>query len=638
MNDQIDAVGVWNLDKYFDVQDRWLDLEADAERERMAARRAAGNRDKAERFGETLLRMEIVSHETGLGGRFLLDFGRLGGSQLPMTRLKVGSPVVITDDEDDDDRGVTGVISRRKSHVIQVATEKWPEASRFRIDLCPDETTRRRQQAAMARMRTASGRTARLRDMVRGDEPIRDPRDDDAKIRFRSDLNPPQRDAVRYALASPDVAIIHGPPGTGKTTTVAEFIHQAVERGEKVLSCAPSNAGVDNLVEKVSRLVPDVVRLGHPARVHEDLRRYTLDYRVENDPTASVVREMRREVDQLMRQAGRDAHGRDARRRRGELYAEAGRLRGQIRGLERSIITSALDNADVICTTTTIDDDLIGNRQFDTAVVDEAGQATLPGIWQAVGRGNRLVLAGDHYQLPPTVLSDVARRGGLERSLMTRLVESHGDDVYRRLTVQYRMHEDIMRFSSDEFYDGELIADASVRRHQLDDAPEIESTERTTRVVEYFDTAGAGFDERIEKDGLSKYNPGEAKVVTQMVAELTDAGVSPKDIAIIAPYGAQVRLLRNRIDLRGIEIDTVDGFQGREKDAVILTMVRSNDSGEIGFLRETRRTNVAMTRARKKLIVVGDSATLGRDPFYARMLEYFESIDAYRTVWELDVV
>lgn len=634
----------YDVDAYFEVQDRWLDLEGQSERIRMAQRRAARSRDKAERSGETLLRLQMSDNDTGLGGRLLLRFSRLGGQALPVNRLKVGSPVVVSADGDDSDHGVAGVVSSRKSHTIEVACEKWPDAETYRIDLSPDETTRRRQQFAMGRMRTAEGRTRKLRDMIMGTMAIRggvgdgtESHDDfrNEGVAHGSRLNPPQRDAVEFALSMPDIAILHGPPGTGKTTTLAEIVDRCVRRGDKVLACAPSNTAVDNLLEKLIDKMPDVVRVGHPARVFENLREHTLDQLVENDPAAAVIEDMRRELQSLLRAASKDFRGKDGRRRRGEIYAEAGRLRGHIKMMERNIVGSILDGADVICTTTTIDDDLLGDREFDVVVIDEACQCTLPGVWQAVARGAKLILAGDHLQLPPTVLNDIARREGLDQSLMQRLVDREGESIFRRLTVQYRMHESIMNFSSDYFYDGELIADASVKHHTLIDLPGVEDNVHTAPVLQYYDTAGAGYDEQIEREGLSKFNPSECNVVVQKVGELLESGVHESDIAVIAPYGAQVRRLRHRIDRRGIEIDTVDGFQGREKEVVILTMVRSNDIGEIGFLSEVRRTNVAITRAKRKLILIGDSATLGRHDFYASLLDYFEDMGAYGTVWEL---
>jgi superfamily I DNA and/or RNA helicase len=488
----------------------------------------------------------------------------------------------------------------------------------------------------MATARLARGRCGRLRDVLLGRRPLRfrDP----PKVEFLTPLNPPQQDAVRFALSAQEVAVIHGPPGTGKTTTLAEVIYQAVRQGDRVLACAPSNTAVDNLLERLVSMLPSVIRVGHPARVFEALRGHTLDELVDKDPSTGVIRDMRREVGELIRAAERGFRSHDARRRRRELFAEAGRLRGQIRSLEKSLIQSVIDSADVVCTTTTIDDDLLGDRQFDLVVIDEACQTTLPSVWQAVLRADRLILAGDHCQLPPTVLSEEAARAGMRESLMKRLIDREGQDIFRRLTVQYRMHESIMNFSSSIFYDDSLVADASVKTHRLCDLPDCVENPLTSDPIEFIDTAGAEFDEQVEADGESKLNRKEANLIVRLVHDLMDAGIAPQQIGVIAPYAAQVRLLRGRLDLSELEVDTVDGFQGREKEAILLTMVRSNDRGEIGFLADTRRTNVAMTRARRKLIVVGDSATLGNHKFYASMLDYFEKAGAYRSVWELGEV
>lgn len=631
----IDLDAPASLEKYFDELAAWLDLEAEAERERLARRRLLRSRADVERSGETLLGMRMIDHTTGLAGRLLLDFAKPGDESLPPNRLKVGAPAVISNDQDDQDRGVPGVVSRRRHNLVQVATDQWPDGVRFRLDLSPDETTRKRQLAAMGRIRQATGPIAKLRDRMLGARPLRF--DAPEPVDWITDLNPSQQDAVRFALTVRDVGILHGPPGTGKTTTLAEVILQAVRRGERVLACAPSNTAVDNLLERLVQWIPRVLRVGHPARVFEALRGHTLDELVDQHPSADVIRDMRREVESLVRDAGRSSRGYNAHRRRRELYAEAGKLRGQIRMMERSVIRGLLEDADVICTTTTIDDDLLSQQTFDLAVIDEACQCPLPGVWQAVLRADRLVLAGDHQQLPPTVLSDEAAQRGMRDSLMQRLIRREGDAVFRRLAVQYRMHEAIMQFSSQQFYDGELVADAAVQSHRLVDLPGVRATEATEAPLAFFDTAGAEFTETIEPNGESKRNVGEANVILHQVRELLDAGVAADQLAVIAPYAAQVRLLRDRCDVPKLEIDTVDGFQGREKEVVLLTLVRSNDAGEIGFLADSRRTNVALTRARRKLIVVGDSATLGRHPFYADLLDYFDLHGAYRSVWELEL-
>ncbi len=633
------ATGFATADHYFDRLLRWLELESDAERARLAVRRSAMQSGDAERTGETLIDLRLSDHRIGLGGRYLVSFRkRRDDTPLPWNRLKVGSPVIVSDHNDASDEGLPGVVSRRSTYEIEVALDSWPEPDHVRLDLSPDETTRRRQRAAIGQARHLTGARLRLRERLLGlDDPRFDQRLPD--LRFASDLNPPQQDAVRFALSARDLAIIHGPPGTGKTTTLAEVIYQAVRTGQQVLACASSNTAVDNLLERLIRLTPDVIRVGHPARVFESLREHTLDELVRQHPSSAIAADLMKEAESLVRQASKPTRssGGEAWRRAGQMRSEARNLQNQARALERQAIRYVLDSASVVCTTTTIDDDLLGDRDFDLVVIDEACQATEGSVWQAVLRGDRVVLAGDHFQLPPTVLSDIAAQEGMRDSLMQRLVQRFGDTAYRRLTVQYRMHEAIMRFSSQQFYDDSLVADASVKRHLLADLPGVASEDLTTTPAILIDTAGAGYDEELEPDGLSKRNPQEAGVVIQLVRRLVAAGLRGDQIAIIAPYAAQVRLLRSRLDLDGLEVDTVDGFQGREKEVVIVTLVRSNDRGEIGFLSDTRRTNVALTRARRGLIVIGDSATLGGDRFYADMLQYFEQIDGYRTVWDSSV-
>lgn len=625
------------VDAYFDQLLRWLDLEFEAERLRLVERRKLSRGFDAERTGETIIDLALSDHRTGLGGRYLLNFAkRRSGLSLPWNRLKVGSPVFVSDNDQDDDEGVTGVVSRRTNHTIEVALEQWPAGNRFRIDLSPDETTRRRQRSAINAARRASGRTGKLRDMLLGlFEPRFDPPTSQRLLdRVALDhLNPPQVDAVWFALSAKDFAVIHGPPGTGKTTTLVEVIRQAVAQGQRVLACASSNTAVDNLLERLVQTTPHVVRVGHPARVIESLREHTLDERVREHESIDIVRELMRESEGLMRQAAKSVRSREGYRRAAEMRAEARTLQNQARAMERNAIQYVLDDSDVICTTTTIDDDLLGSRRFDLVVIDEACQSTEAGVWQAILRADRVVFAGDHCQLPPTVLSDVAAREGMKQSLMERLVKQFGTDVFRRLTVQYRMHRDIMNFSSQQFYDSALIADASVASHRLIDLPNVAPVAFTQRPVTFIDTAGAEYDESIEPDGLSKLNAREATLVTNIVRQLVEAGVAGEQIAVIVPYAAQVRLLRGRLNLEGLEIDTVDGFQGREKEVVIISLVRSNEKREIGFLSDTRRTNVALTRARRSLIVIGDSATFAANPFYRDMFEYFDAIESYDTVW-----
>ena len=645
-------------DEYFEKLARWIDWEAEAESERLAKRREQRDNANAEKTGETLLDLAITDHEVGLGGRYLFSFVKRNRTlTLPWNRLKVGSPVSITA-TDVAEQSVNGVVSRRDNQTIQVATTEWPEGQRYRLDLSPDEVTRKRVQAALKVAKVARGRTAEMRRILLAD---REPKFSEPKL-LSSDvaLNASQKAAVEFALAADDVAIIHGPPGTGKTTAIVELICQAVDRGETVLACAPSNTAVDNILERLiaqqSRLRgrsekagEPIVRIGHPARVDEEFRSHTLDALVANHEVMSIVRDMHKEAESLFRKVGRFTRAKPAPGAKYEMRREAKQLKSDAKLLEKQAVEYVLDKANVICATTTFDEELLSDRRFDLVVIDEACQSTEPGAWIPILRADRLVLAGDHKQLPPTILSDRAARDGFSVSLLERLVDLYGDPIKRQLDVQYRMHEKIMQFSSGHFYDGTLVAHESVKSHLLSDLPGVVAGELTelqaldfSEPASFIDTAGTGWNEELEPDGQSKRNPSEGEFVLRKVRQLCEAGVSPGDIAVIAPYAAQVRWLRSNWergdaggDGRGdLEIDTVDGFQGREKEAVVISCVRSNANGEIGFLADKRRMNVALTRAKRKLIVVGDSSTLGSNPFFALMLEYFDSIGGYHTVWE----
>ena len=355
-------------------------------------------------------------------------------------------------------------------------------------------------------------------------------------------LNDSQQEAVRFALTAVDLAIIHGPPGTGKTRTVVELIRQAVQRGDKVLACAPSNLAVDNLLERLLAAGERAVRLGHPARVMPALREHTLDLMVQDHVDVRLARKLAKEAFALRRKAARWTRARPEPGARQDMRQEARELLADARRLEAQAVDQILHSATILCATTTgLDSEILGQQQFDLVVLDEACQSTEPGCWIPLLRCRRVVLAGDHCQLPPTVLSQEAAALGYGTSLMERLVALYGSTITRRLKVQYRMHRAIMEFSSLEFYDAELEAHESVQAHRLVDLPGLQANLLTETPVHFIDTAGASYDEQLEPDGESRLNPQEADLVCRQVHGLLAAGVAAADIAVIAPYAAQVR-------------------------------------------------------------------------------------------------
>lgn len=631
-------------DEHFDLLEKWLEMESEAEAARVAEKRLLRDSKHAETTGETLLNLVVADSEPGIGGQFLVTFVKRNRDlQLPWNRLRVGAPVLLAKFSDDDGESLPGVVSKRNREFIQLSLRELPEGDSFRVDLAADQITRKRCSAAIEMARNSRGRLGHVRKVLLGETPPRfgslPDVDWSESASATTNLNDSQRSAIQFALSAEDLAIIHGPPGTGKTTTLVELIIKAVERGDRVLACAPSNTAVDNLLAKLDQRGLKPVRLGHPARVAESLQSRTLGSLVASDPNMRIAKEMLREAEELFRKIDRYTRARPDPGARREMRHEAKELRKSARLMERQAVSHVIDRATVICSTTTVDDSLLGERWFDLLVIDEACQSTEPPCWIPICRSDKLVLAGDHCQLPPTVISQAAAKEGFTLSLMERQIQMHDDNVTQMLNVQYRMHDQIMSFSSQQFYDGKLTSDESVAKHQLSEKYSGASASEFDRPVTFVDTAGAGWTEELEPDGESRRNPQEADFVLREVKKLKAAGLPLGDIAIIVPYSAQVRLLREKAgELFGgshrLEIDTVDGFQGQEKEVVLISLVRSNDKCEIGFLSDTRRMNVAMTRARRKLVIVGDSATIGGDPFYQQMLTYVEQAEGYQSIWE----
>jgi ATP-dependent RNA/DNA helicase IGHMBP2 len=619
--------------------------ERDAARE--AFRQTREQIDFAERCarGLALKGLAVEDTDSAAGGRVLLWVSLPEGATLEDTRIGVGDPVSLWVGGAEGERMQSGVIARLGYKRLAIAVEadyaEFLDEGRFNLDREAPEATFTRGEQAIARFRNADKKSdlVRTRALLFGElVPERNPgtlADDEFLDR---DLDATQRDAVRHALFAHDVALIHGPPGTGKTRTLVELVRQALARGERVLVTAASNTAVDNLGERLAQLGVPLVRLGHPARVSRALEARTLDALLEGSEARARARRWIAEANALRSRV-------DKRRKRERLdFREGRQMQAEARSLMRDARRALdaereaqLERVRVVCATAAgVDVAALGGRVFDLVVLDEATQAVDPMSLVALARAKRIVMAGDPQQLPPTVIDASAARAGLATTLFERLAARHGERVLRMLHVQYRMHEALMRFPSDSMYDGRLIAADAVAHQTLNELPGVQPDALRSAPWHFVDCSGKGFNELRGGDDPSTSNPGQAERTAREVRRLLSRGVAPAQIAVITPYLAQARRLREALrdaTLDGLEIGTVDGFQGREKEAVVVDLVRSNEDGEIGFLADTRRMNVAITRARRFLLVIGDSATLAPHPYYQRFMDAAEQSGAYLSAW-----
>lgn len=623
------------IDKHFFRLTQLVRLEEKEEREVFEREFAELSPEDREKNGKALLRLLLTDSHFNAAGHRMLTFQYENKKPLPSFSFEAGDMVGLSKDTQFDADLPFGTVFERTPDSITVAFHRdlppWVGGEeRYYLSKTASSGTYRKTLSALKEASAAEhGRLAYIRNVLLG---LKEPAaGDEVKMEalrfFNAGLNMTQKQAVKMALEAPDISLIQGPPGTGKTTVLIEIIRQEIARGKFVFATAPSNAACDHILACLVRAGVPAVRLGHPARIMKHLREHTLDYKVAYHPYAKVADEREAELERLRLKRERHRERRAlSREEQYELREQIRALEREIRALDRDILAQVLREAPVMVGTHAGSADyVLHDRRFDVLVMDEAAQATEPSSWIPILKADKIVLAGDHFQLPPTVKSAEAERRGLGVTLFAWLYSLVTNRFKMMLDIQYRMNEKIMNFSSREFYGGRLIAHESVKDHVLAGSE--------TPLV-FLDTAGQGFEERVQPGGESRYNPEEAGMVVEELGKLLAAGVRPEDIAVISPYSAQTRLIMTKVNDPRIEIDSVDSFQGREKEAVIVSLVRSNVEGELGFLTDTRRMNVAMTRARRKLIVIGDSGTLTSIPFYQSFIQYAESIGAYLSSWE----
>lgn len=493
-------------------------------------------------------------------------------------------------------------------------------ANQVGVQLSFDETTYRLMMDALERVMRAKGnRLAHLRDIFYN--PSKTEKFTFAPMRFPW-LNPTQEHAVNEVLLAKDVAIVHGPPGTGKTTTLVEAIFETLRRENQVMVCAQSNMAVDWISERLVDRGVEVLRIGNPTKVNDKMLSFTYERRFESHPDYPSLWALRKAIREMQGKRKRGDHG---------YHDKLDRLKSRATELEVRINAALFGNARVIaCTLAGSASRVLSGMKFATLFIDEAAQALEAACWIAIRKANRVIFAGDHQQLPPTVKSIEALKGGLGTTLMERIVKSN-PQVVTLLKMQYRMNDEIMRFSSEWFYHGQVQSAPEVKyRSILDfDTPMV-----------WIDTSDKDFKEQFVGESFGRINKDEAILTLQTLQEyFTKIGREHVlderiDVGIISPYRAQVQFLRKMVRATEffkpyrhlISVNTVDGFQGQERDVILISLVRANDNGEIGFLRDLRRMNVAITRARMKLIILGDASTLTRHPFYARLHSHIQEI------------
>ncbi|KAL2017723.1 hypothetical protein VTK56DRAFT_1748 [Thermocarpiscus australiensis] len=658
-----------------------------------------------QRAGVAVTNLCVAAQRTGLGGKTVLELapdpatttstsnstssgsGGGAGADLPEHGVRTGDIVLVAEMpsggarkrevKELERRGVKGVVTRVGRGTVGVAVEEREGGKgedgvvdvlagerRVWIVKVADDATFRRMTGTMERLMKMpeAEYSPFIRVLFGLSSPTPVPPDLGQDPEFGEiewvdpTLNESQKDAVRFALASREIALIHGPPGTGKTHTLIELILQLLKRNLRILVCGPSNISVDNIVERLAPHKVPLVRLGHPARLLPSVLNHSLDVLTRTSEAGAIVKDVRAEMDAKQASIRKTRSGKE----RKAIYADLKELRKEYRERERRCVSNLVAGSKVVLAT------LHGaggfqlrDEQFDVVIIDEASQALEAQCWVPLLSAKKAICAGDHLQLPPTIKSlnaknksksssgkgedgDATKAATLETTLFDRLLALHGPSIKRMLTTQYRMHEKIMRFPSDELYEGKLVAADAVKDRLLKDLPyEVEANDDTTEPLIFIDTQGGDFPEKNEDEqdtgnnkkltksilyGESKSNEMEAALVRQHVRSLVEAGVKPEDIAVVTPYNAQLAILAPLKDaFPGIELGSIDAFQGREKEAVIVSLVRSNPDGEVGFLGEKRRLNVAMTRPKRSLTVIGDSETIKKgSKFLKDWMEFLE--------------
>ncbi|TDO86106.1 putative DNA helicase [Halanaerobium saccharolyticum] len=658
---------------YYNKFHKLVDLEREEEIDRHKLEIKYLSARERQAKGRTLLDLHGKDNGTTFGHRPLVKFtSKYQGERLAETQITPGDLVMISLKKPLHPDNPTGTVVEKTSYSITAAFESHPPEFIYnkgvRLDLFVNDTTFQRMFTALDKIKNPENELQqRKRDILLDRERARSAEKKELEL---DSLNPSQKNAVENALAAEDIYLIQGPPGTGKTVTAVELIAKAAAQGDKVLAAADSNTAVDNLLELLAEKELNVIRIGHPIRVTNKLREHTLDEIVLEHQDYLDAEKLRDQVSDLINKQESYIYP-GGKYRRGlsdqeiKNYAEKDlehHVRGispevidemaswlelqekidkyfkEIERLENKAVEELLDQADVICTTNiTAGSELLENREFDLSVIDEATQATQPAALIPYLKAKKTILIGDHKQLPPTVVNQEAAENGLRVSLFEKLIENYQEDLSSLLEIQYRMNRKIMGFSSIYFYNNNLKAAASAAEQKIDDlGVEISNEDcftdkslKSEYPLVFLDTREMKSAERSFEGSNSYDNPVESEIVLDILDRALKSSLSEDDIAVIAAYKDQVDLINQHNKFQNVEIDTVDAFQGREKEMIIFSAVRSNQENNIGFLRDLRRLNVALTRAKRKMIFIGDSSTICEHDAYDKLLKYIKKSGLY---------
>lgn len=635
------------MKKYIKNLIKLVNYERDAEIELMRFEIAHMSGQKREELGRAINKVKgkYVGEELGLK---IVQFGR---SEIIDTEISVGDMVLVSA-ANPLSSDFTGTVTEKGARFIKVAFDKriprWVVKKKVRLDLYANDITFRRMEDNLKHL-SLKGKNA-LEYMLSDRNPKKNkpvPYIDyiDQK------LNESQKKAIENALSCENFYLIHGPFGTGKTRTLVELISQETRQNHKVLATAESNAAVDNILERLMENKKlNLTRLGHPQRVSKHNISQTLAYKVENHKLNKKISKIHKKIDNLIEKRkvytkptpqyrrgygdydilfnaskGKGGRGISAEKMKSmakwiEYNQEIDELHDEIKRVENKMIRDIIETSDVILSTNSSAAlESIARTKFDVAIIDEASQATIPSVLIPIAKAHRFILAGDHKQLPPTIISDKAQ--GLEKTLFEELIRIYPFKS-QLLNIQYRMNSLLMKFPNSEFYNNNLKSDSSVDDIDINDI--INSDDKEDAML-FIDTSNIDdIGEKHLKDSKSIINQLEADIAVKFANDYLKLGLEETDIGIISPYADQVKIIQDRTP---VEVKTVDGFQGREKEIIIISTVRSNEDGNIGFLRDLRRLNVAITRAKRKLIIIGNINTLKINPTYARLIEFAKDND-----------